>query len=254
MTPDFIQRRRVWITFILMAFSGVSILTYQFLDFDNVRSLSQVTKRNTERIQPRKPATTLLTDCNQEVLLNLTISRTKLLKTALQSNGNTFKYPVTKIPICINTKIQESICKHNLYWSKEAFTTSWKEMIQPCLGQMEHMKKVNRQNLTSIENSDMIVEKNIDETVLYIKIFSRNRQKELKRIGGDSWNTKITTNNISFTVDMLDKNDGSYETFISVPADGQYTILITVLQSICEGFMDLPKDYFQKGKSFLIMF
>ena len=127
-------------------------------------------------------------------------------------------------------------------------------MIQLCLGQMEHMKKVNRQNLTSIENSDMIVEKNVDETVLYIKIFSRNRQKELKRIGGDSWNTKITTNNISFTVDMLDKNDGSYETFISVPADGQYTILITVLQSICEGFMDPPKDYFQKGKSFLIMF
>ena len=98
-------------------------------------------------------------------------------------------------------------------------------MIQPCLGQMEHMKKVNRQNLTSIENSDMIVEKNVDKTVLYIKIFSRNRQKEFKKIGGESWTTKITTNNISFTVDMLDKNYGSHETFISVPADGQYTIL-----------------------------
>ena len=115
MTPDIIQRRRVWITFILMGFSGVSILTYQFLDFDNVRSLIQVTKRNNERIQPRKPTATLLADCNQEVLLNLTISRTKLLKTASQSNGNTFKYPVTKIPICINIKLQESICKHNLY-------------------------------------------------------------------------------------------------------------------------------------------
>lgn len=51
-------------------------------------------------------------------------------------------------------------------------------------------------------------------------------------------------------MDILDKNDGSYETFISVPADGQYTILITVLQTIRGGFMDPPKDYFQKGKTF----
>ena len=99
MTPDIIQRRRVWITFILMAFSGVSILTYQFLDFDNVRSLSQVTKRNNAGIQPRKPTTTFLTECNQKALLNLIINRTKLLKNALQSNDKTFKYPVTKIPI-----------------------------------------------------------------------------------------------------------------------------------------------------------
>ena len=98
-TPDIIQRRRVWITFILMAFSAVSILIYQFFYFDNVRSLSQVTKRNNERIQPRKPTTTFLTDCNQEALLNLIIKRTKLLKNALQPNDKTFKYPVTKIPI-----------------------------------------------------------------------------------------------------------------------------------------------------------
>ena len=55
------------------------------------------------------------------------------------------------------------------------------------------------------------------------------------------------SNNIYFIVDILDKNDGSYKTFKSVPADGNYTILITILQSICEGFMDPPKNYFQKG-------
>ena len=116
---------------------------------------------------------------------------------------------------------------------------------------MKYVMKVNRKNLTSIQTSDMTVEKNIKEAVWYIKIFSKTWQNESKKIGGDSWKIKISNkNNISFTVDMLDKNDGSYETFISVPADGNYTILITILQSICEGFMDPSKNFFQKGKTF----
>ena len=244
MTPSITQKKRVWINFILVAFVGVSILTYQFMNFDNVRPLSQVTEKHNERIQLRKATKTLIAECNRAN------NRKILLKNASKSIGNTFKYNFTKIPTCGNLKIEESICKHNLYWSKAAFTGSWKEMIQPCLGHMKHAMKVNRQNLTSIETSDMIAEKNIEETVLHIKIYSKTQQKVLKKIGGDSWKIKITANNICFTVDMLDKNDGSYETFISVPADGNYTILITILQSICEGFMDPPKDYFQKGNTF----
>ena len=106
-----------------------------------------------------------------------------------------------------------------------------------------------QKNLTSVQTSDMTVQKNIDETVLCIKIYSKTRQEELKMIGAYSCKIKMS-NNIYFIVDMLDKNDGSYETLKSVPADGNYAILITILQSICEGFMDLPKDYFQKGKVF----
>ena len=244
MTQSITKIKQVWISFILVLFVGVSILTYQFMSFDDVRFLCQVIKRNNEQIQPRKATTTNLAECN------IATSKKILLEKASKSIGNTFKYNFTKVPTCVNTKTEESICKHNLYWSKVAFTSSWKEMIQPCLGHMKHVMKVNRQNLTSIETSDMIVEKNIDETVLYIKIYSKTQQKELKKIGGDSWKIEITSNNISFTVDMLDKNDGSYETFISVPSDGNYTILITILQSICEGFMDPPKDYFQKGNFF----
>ena len=245
MTASTTQKKRVWITFILVAFVGVSILTYHFINFDSVPSLRQVTKKNNERLQPWKSKKTHLAECNAAT------NRKILLKNSSKPIGNTFKYNFTKIPNCVNKKIEESICKHSLYWSKAAFTSSWKGMIQPCLGQMKHVMKLNRKNLTSIQTSDMTVEKYIDETVLYIKIYSKTRQKELKKIGGDSWKIKISNkNNISFTVDMLDKNDGSYETFISVPADGNYTILITILQSICEGFMDPPKDYFQKGKTF----
>ena len=106
-----------------------------------------------------------------------------------------------------------------------------------------------QKNLTNVQTSDMTVQKNIDETVLCIKMYSKTRQEELKMIGGDSCEIKMS-NNIYFLVDMFDKNDGSYETLKSIPADGNYAILITILQSICEGFMDPPKDYFQKGKVF----
>ena len=124
-------------------------------------------------------------------------------------------------------------------------------MIEPCLGNMNYRKNVNRQNVTSIEKSNIILNKNDDETVLSIKIYSKNRHKEFKRAGGDSWKVMISNDNISFTVDMLDKNDGTYETFIAVPIDGSYKIVITLLQSICEGFMDPPTDYFKKGKIFV---
>ena len=76
-----------------------------------------------------------------------------------------------------------------------------------------------QKNLTSVQTSDMTVQKNIDETVLCIKIYSKTRQEELKMIGGDSCKIKMS-NNIYFIVDMLDKNDGSYETLKSVPANG----------------------------------
>ena len=244
------QRRREPIVFILIAFLGISILTYQYLDFNYISSVSQFAKRNKEHIQPRKTTKIPLAECNETSLLNLASKKKYLLKNISQSNSNTLKYPLTEIPICVNTKVQESICKHSLYWSKSAFTSSWKEMIQPCLDHMNHVQEVNRQNMTSIEKSDIVVEKNIEETVLYIKIYSKTQQEELKRVGGDSWTIKIINSNISFTVDMLDRNDGTYETFISVPADGQYKIVITILQSICEGFMDPPKDYFKKGKRF----
>ena len=232
-----------------MAFLGVSIITYQYLDFHYVGFVSQAAKRNKERVQPRETIKKPSAECDETFLLNLASKRKYLLKNVSLSHSNTFKYPLTEIPICVNTKGQERICQHSLYWSKAAFTSSWKEMIQPCLGHMNHVQEVNRQNITSIEKSDIVVEKNIEGTVLYIKIYSKTQQEEFKRVGGDSWKIKIINSNVFFTVDMLDRNDGTYETFISVPADGQYTIVITILQSICEGFMDPPKDYFKKGNS-----
>ena len=128
MTASTTQKKRVWITFILVAFVGVSILTYQFINFDSVPSLRQVTKKNNERLQPWKSKKTHLAECNAAT------NRKILLKNSSKPIGNTFKYNFTKIPNCVNKKIEESICKHSLYWSKAAFTSSWKEMIQPCLG------------------------------------------------------------------------------------------------------------------------
>ena len=91
----------MWISFILVAFVGVSILTYQFMNFDNVRPLSQVTEKHNERIQLRKATKTLIAECNRAN------NRKILLKNASKSIGNTFKYNFTKIPTCGNLKLKK---------------------------------------------------------------------------------------------------------------------------------------------------
>ena len=45
MTASTTLKKRVWLTFILVAFVSVSILNYQFINFDNIPSLRQVTKK-----------------------------------------------------------------------------------------------------------------------------------------------------------------------------------------------------------------
>lgn len=53
---------------------------------------------------------------------------------------------------------------------------------------------------------------------------------------------------------MLDKNDGTYESFIEVPENGLYNVTIKLLYSLCEGFMDPPKNFFKTGMNFRFIF
>ena len=113
--------------------------------------------------------------------------------------------------------------------------------------QYEIQGKVDRENKTSIEKSNIYTTKSMNETVLNITIVSKNQYHQRKTIGGDSWKLTVYSNNISFVADILDNNDGTYKCFIEVPRSGTYNITVTLLHSVCESFMDPPEDFFKIG-------
>ena len=200
----------------------------------------------------RKKKALVKPKCNKAITRSIFINREYFSKNYSQTTSNIIEYSSTQVHKSVFTNDRETIYKHNLYWSNDVFSSSWKDMIKPCLNNMKNRRKINRRNVTRIEKSDIIFEKNVDDTVLYIKIYSKNQDEEYKRVGGDWWKLEIIYDDISFTADMQDKNDGTYFTFISVLADGYYKIVITIFQSLCEGFMDPPEDFFKKGNTHYI--
>ena len=120
---------------------------------------------------------------------------------------------------------------------------------KPCMHKMKYKQKINRENMTSIVKSNTVVQRSIDETILYITIFSKNQYNQQKTVGGDSWKITVKSVTISFIADMVDNNDGTYESFIEVPRKGVYNVTLTLLHSTCESFMDPPEDFFKIGKN-----
>ena len=140
-----------------------------------------------------------------------------------------------------------SLCKYSLFWNEAVFGNSWKEMLKPCLHNMRYKKISNRNNMTDITKSKIVITKSTDETTLHVALYTKDRKNRYKYFGGDMWVVKVTSKYSSFMVDMLDKNDGSYEIFIQVPRDGGYKVIFRILHSLCEGFMDPPNNFFKTG-------
>ena len=140
-----------------------------------------------------------------------------------------------------------SLCKYSLFWNEAVFGNSWKEMLKPCLHNMRYKKISNRNNMTDITKSKIVITKSTDETTLHVALYTKDRKNRYKYFGGDMWVVTVTSKYSSFMVDMLDKNDGSYEIFIQVPRDGGYKVIFRILHSLCEGFMDPPNNFFKIG-------
>ena len=140
-----------------------------------------------------------------------------------------------------------SLCKYSPFWNEAIFGNSWKEMLKPCLHNMRYKKISNRNNMTDITKSKIVITKSTDGTTLYVVLYTKDRKNRYKHSGGDMWVVTVTSKYSSFMVDMLDKNDGSYEIFIQVPRDGGYKVIFRILHSLCEGFMDPPNNFFKIG-------
>ena len=252
MTQQIKQQKREWRLAIIIALFGVSILIYQFLDFDKIGLFEKYSAQNKERIQKKKTEGTLIIECDIGTSLNLDNNKKIDLTKVSQSTSSINGFYLIEIEEDVFINNTGNDCKSNLYWSKGLFLSSWRKMIKPCLGNMKFRRKVNRYNATNIRRSNIVLKRNTEQTVLHIKIYSKNQDDKYKTIGGDSWKTAIFKDDIFLTVDMLDNNDGTYETSISVPVDGIYKINITILHSLCEDFMDPPEDFFAKGNNFLL--
>ena len=140
-----------------------------------------------------------------------------------------------------------SLCKYSLFWNEAVFGNSWKDMLKPCLHNMHYRKISNRNSMTDITKSKIVITKSTDGTMLYVALYTKDRQNRYKHSGGDMWVVTVTNKYRSFMVDMLDKSDGSYEIFIQVPRDGGYKLIFRILHSLCEGFMDPPSNFFKIG-------
>lgn len=147
----------------------------------------------------------------------------------------------------ISKSYSKKTCSHTQFWNQDNVKNLWKKMIEPCQYNMKYREKVDRENKTSIEKSNIYATRSMNETVLNITIISKNQYHQRKTIGGDSWKLTVYSNNISFVADILDNNDGTYKSFIEVPRSGTYNITVTLLHSVCESFMDPPEDFFRIG-------
>ena len=74
---------------------------------------------------------------------------------------------------------------------------------------MFFQKHFNMANITSTEESEMVLVRPINKTSLYLKLYSRNKRKEYKTVGGNFWKVTVYNKSISFVVDMIDNNGGS---------------------------------------------
>ena len=131
----------------------------------------------------------------------------------------------------------------------ETYLKPWKQLLTSCEEKMFFQKHFNMSNITSAEESEIVLVRPINKTSLYLKLYSRNKRKEYKTVGGDFWKITVYNKYISFVVDMIDNNDGSYEAVIKSDRDGEYNIKLVLFFSDCEGLMDPPSNYFKIGNS-----
>ena len=212
---------------------GVMFLLYDFFSFDLKMKIC-----SSQKFFPVKKQVEVHKSRNKEI-------RFKVISKSPSNNLKDISRHTSENTVKINF---DKICRDSLRWSQFSINTSWKKIAKPCKYKMKYRQKINRENLTSIEMSNTVVQRSIDETILHITIFSKNQYNQQKTVGGDSWKTTVNSKNISFIVNMLDNNDGTYESFIEVPRKGLYNITLTLLHSICESFMDPPEDFFKIGK------
>ena len=218
--------------FVIMA-CGVMFLLYDFFNFDLKMKIC-----SSQKIFPVKKEVETQKSRNKEIHFKV-ISKSpsnNLKRISCHSAENTVKISFDKI------------CRNSLRGSQFSIKNSWKKIAKPCKYKMKYRQKINRENLTSIEKSNTVVQRSIDKTILHITIFSKNQYNQQKNVGGDLWQITVNSGNISFIVDMLNNNDGTYESFIEAPRKGVYKITLTLLHSICESFMDPPEDFFKIGK------
>ena len=219
--------------FVIMG-CGVMILLYDFLNFDLKMKIcsSQKIFPMRKQVEPQKSH-------YKEIHF-------KMISNSPNNNLKDVSHHSAENTIKINF---DKICRHSLRWSQFSIKDSWKMISKPCMHKMKYKQKINRENMASIVKSNTVVQRSIDETILHMTIFSKNQYNQQKTVGGDSWKITVKSVTISFIADMVDNNDGTYESFIEVPRKGVYNVTLTLLHSICESFMDPPEDFFKIGKN-----
>ena len=145
----------------------------------------------------------------------------------------------------INTK---KLCKESLMFRKYNFVTSFQILLQPCENKIAYDNTVNRGYTTSVRNSDILLRKSRDGSIEHVTLFPKNTRHQQKRAGGDFWQVVVFNKYVTFTMDMLDRNDGTYLSLKQVPKEGSYEIKLSLVYSNCEGLIDPPLNLFKIGK------
>ena len=146
--------------------------------------------------------------------------------------------------------VTKDVNKTNMKYpmGEETYLKPWKQLLASCDEKMFFQKHFNMSNITSTEESEPELLRSVNKTSLHLKLYSKNKRKEYKTVGGDFWKVTVYNKYVSFVVDMIDNNDGSYEAVIKSDREGEYNIKLVLFFSDCEGLMDPPSNYFKIGK------
>ena len=73
--------------------------------------------------------------------------------------------------------------------------------------------------------------------------------EEPKSVGGDSWRVYIRDGPASLSPIVLDHNNGEYEVLFLVLEPGLYSAQVYLDYTLCDGFRDPPRNWFQIGNN-----
>lgn len=122
--------------------------------------------------------------------------------------------------------------------SKRSFI-QWKDRVT------DHAKQ------TSVYYSSATIYLKSPGQVSVLKIVTRDRNGNLKEIGGDFWRVYILNETFSNFVYMQDSLDGVYEGMFVFPATGVYRMVCILEYSLWDAFRDPPSNWFKKGIDFI---
>lgn len=133
---------------------------------------------------------------------------------------------------------------------QKKLTVDWKTILEPCKDYLAwgSNKKHKAAGLRSDATKSFISHWGIREAGQFSRVVLQTvtTANIPKRFGGDSWRVRITGPS-SLSSLVTDHNNGTYDiTFLPFEA-GTYRLHIVLEHSLCEGFMDPPKDWFIKG-------